>query len=168
MMDWVVGFCCGSVETNLVGSLRAVIIVLRGMHSRRRGLIMLTVRYLGKAGRCLPNGHNISNHGLIFPLHKILNQFRSLFSRGVLLRTNRSLISQRTGSQYKGVVACTTDLFSIVAVIDGPPPPTDLIEWAVSNALVATLQPGLLGPNEVDEVDARHEVLVSGHILVVR
>jgi len=71
-------------------------------------------------------------------------------------------------SQHQGVAVCTTDLLSIVAVVYGPPPPTDLIEGAVSNTLVATLQPGLVGANEVDKVDARHEVLVRGHILVVR
>jgi len=87
MVNWAVGLRWGSVEIRLARTLRAMMIVLRGMHGRRRGLIVLTVRYPGRDGRFLPNGDDISNHGLIFPLHEILNQFRSLSNRGVLLRT---------------------------------------------------------------------------------
>jgi len=54
-----------------------------------------------------------------------------------------------------------------VSVVDSPPSAHHLVVGRVSGGPIPALDPGLLGTDEMDHADARLEVLVGGHVLVV-
>lgn len=60
-----------------------------------------------------------------------------------------------------------THSLSEVPIISGPPPSCNLIVWPSSAARISSLRPWLVLSNKVRSTDARLEVLVSWHILVV-
>lgn len=111
------------------------------------GLKLLTMRDLyraGPAGRRCADRNDVFGPRLVFSLHEILHDLGYRTSGG--------------WSIFSG---------SIVAIIDNPPPPRHLVERRVTAALFASLYPGLLGPDEVNQVDARLKILVSRGVLIV-
>lgn len=60
-----------------------------------------------------------------------------------------------------------THVVAVVAIVNGPPSTDHLIVGSASGGVGAALNPRLLRANEVDQVDARLEVLIGRNILVV-
>lgn len=54
-----------------------------------------------------------------------------------------------------------------MSVVHSPPSTSHLVERGAACARMSALEPRLFGTNEMDHVDARLEMLISGYVLVV-
>jgi hypothetical protein len=145
----VLSFWLRGIKSRLLMVLGLVFGVRRCL----QGLMKLTMVRLRFAYGWATNRNDVSSPWrLVFSFHKILDQLRGWGWSG----SSSDLSRHRFRS-----------INSVVTVVDCPPASGDFVKGRISFALIAALQPWLLGSYEMDQVDAWLEVLVRRDILVV-